>query len=111
MNDLKGEVAWLSDYDKRVLFQVETEVKYDGYIQREARRARNLSEKENKEIPEWVEYEEIAGLSSEAQEKLDGVRPRSIGQASRVPGITPADLASVLIHVEKGRRSGTGKSG
>jgi tRNA uridine 5-carboxymethylaminomethyl modification enzyme len=111
INDLEEEMPWLSDQDKRVLFQVETEIKYDGYIQREARRARNLCEKENKEIPEWVDYEEVAGLSREAQEKLSGVRPGSIGQASRVPGITPADVASVLIHIEKGRRSATGKSG
>ncbi|MGD9140505.1 MAG: tRNA uridine-5-carboxymethylaminomethyl(34) synthesis enzyme MnmG [bacterium] len=111
INDLLPEAPWLEAYDRRALFQAETEVKYNGYIQREARRARNLSEKEGKEIPEWIDYKEVAGLSREAQEKLGRVRPGSIGQASRVPGITPADVASVLIHIEKGRRSATGKSG
>jgi len=111
INDLLREAHWLEAYDRRALFQAETEVKYNGYIQREARRARNLSEKEGKEIPEWIDYKEVAGLSREAQEKLGRVRPGSIGQASRVPGITPADVASVLIHIEKGRRSATGKSG
>lgn len=111
VNDLIPESPWLGDYESKVLFQAETEIKYDGYIQREARRARNLSEKESKKIPEWIDYREVAGLSREAQEKLGRVRPASLGQASRVPGITPADVASILIHTEKGRRSATGKSG
>ena len=109
MNDLLDDAPWLATYGTRVRFRAETEIKYDGYIQREARRARNLIDKENKEIPEWVDYAEVASLSREAQEKLTGVRPRSIGQASRVPGITPADVASVLIHIEKGRRSAARK--
>jgi tRNA uridine 5-carboxymethylaminomethyl modification enzyme len=109
INDLLDDAPWLSAYGDGVLFRAETEVKYDGYIQREARHARNLSESENKEIPDWVHYESVISLSREAQEKLASVRPRSIGQASRVPGITPADLASVLIHIEKGRRSATRK--
>jgi tRNA uridine 5-carboxymethylaminomethyl modification enzyme len=110
-DDLLGEAPWLERYKARELFQAETEVKYDGYIQREHMRARRMIDKESKEIPDWVDYEEVAGLSSEAQEKLAGVKPFSIGQASRVPGITPADVACVLIHIEKGGRGATSKSG
>ena len=109
LGHLNWDAPWLAMYGRKVRFQVETEVKYDGYIQREARRARNLAEKENKEIPDWIDYEEIASLSREAREKLGEVRPRSVGQASRVPGITPADVASLLIHLEKGRRSAASK--
>ena len=108
-DDLIGEAPWLEPYGARVLFQVQTEIKYDGYIRRERKRARQLREKEAKQIPEWVDYEEVAGLSREAREKLAMVRPRSIGQAHRVSGITPADTACILIHIEKGRRRAASK--
>ncbi len=109
INDLLEDAPWLTTYGDKILFQAETGIKYNGYIQREARRARSHSELENQEIPDWVEYEDVVSLSTEAKEKLAGVRPRSIGQASRIPGITPADVASMLIHIEKGRRSATRK--
>ena len=111
LNDLMPEAPWLEECGAKVLFQVETEVKYDGYILREQARARRLIEKERKEIPDHIDYDEVAGLSREAREKLAGVRPRSIGQASRVAGITPADVGCILIHVEKGKRSAAGTSG
>jgi tRNA uridine 5-carboxymethylaminomethyl modification enzyme len=94
-------VPSLAEHDRRVLSRVETEVKYEGYIQRELRRVEDLCQKENKSIPGWVDYRRVAGLSQEATEKLSRVRPRSIGQAARVPGVTPADVSSVLIHMEK----------
>jgi tRNA uridine 5-carboxymethylaminomethyl modification enzyme len=105
IDDLLGEAPWLARYGGEELFRAETEIKYDGYIQREHMRARRLIEKGNKEIPHYIDYEEVAGLSREAREKLAGIRPLSIGQASRVPGITPADVTCVLIHIEKGGRS------
>jgi tRNA uridine 5-carboxymethylaminomethyl modification enzyme len=95
---------WLAEYEPRVLSQVETEVKYEGYIKRELRRARDLNRKEGKQIPGWLDYNSVPGLSLEATEKLSHVRPRSIGQAARVPGVTPADVSSVLIHIEKQSR-------
>jgi tRNA uridine 5-carboxymethylaminomethyl modification enzyme len=95
---------WLADYDTRVLNQVETEVKYEGYIRRELKRARDLSRKEGKRIPGWLDYASVPGLSLEATEKLGRIRPRSLGQAARVPGITPADVSTVLIHIEKHKR-------
>jgi tRNA uridine 5-carboxymethylaminomethyl modification enzyme len=101
---LVGTAPWLAEYDARVLAQVEMEVKYEGYIRRELKRARDLSRKEGKRIPGWLDYTSVHGLSREATEKLSLVRPRSIGQASRVPGITPADISSVLIHLERRSR-------
>lgn len=103
---LRSVAPWLAEYEPRILSQVETQVKYEGYIKRELRRARDLSRKEGKRIPGWLDYASVPGLSLEATEKLGNVRPRSIGQAARVPGITPADVSSVLIHIEKQRRTG-----
>jgi tRNA uridine 5-carboxymethylaminomethyl modification enzyme len=102
--DLIERAPWLSAYDAKVLTQVETEVKYEGYIRRELKRAQDLCRKERKVIPAWLDYAAVPGLSREATEKLSRVRPRSIGQATRVPGITPADISSVLIHLEKQAR-------
>jgi tRNA uridine 5-carboxymethylaminomethyl modification enzyme len=107
--DLAGVAPWLAEYDKRLLSRIETEVKYKGYILRERRRARDLSRKGRKVIPPRLDYAVVAGLSSEATEKLSRVRPRSIGQAARVPGITPADISSVLIHLAKQARMGARK--
>jgi tRNA uridine 5-carboxymethylaminomethyl modification enzyme len=100
-----GEAAsWLHGYDSKVLKQVEIEVKYQGYIERELRRAETFAQSENKPIPSWLGYRDVVGLSHEATEKLSRVQPRSIGQAARVPGITPADVSSILIHLEKRAR-------
>jgi tRNA uridine 5-carboxymethylaminomethyl modification enzyme len=111
IHDIMGEAPWLEHYAAGELFRAETEIKYDGYIRREHMRVRHLIEKESKEIPDWIDYEEVAGLSREAQEKLAGVKPLSIGQASRVAGITPADVACVLIHIERGGRGAPSESG
>lgn len=102
--DLRGEAPWLGEYPEQVLAQVETELKYRGYIERETLRAEDLARKEAKRIPAWIDYGLVPGLSREAQEKFGRIRPESLGQAARVPGITPADVSSVLIHMSK--RSG-----
>jgi tRNA uridine 5-carboxymethylaminomethyl modification enzyme len=106
---------WVERYDSKVLLQAEIEIKYRGYIDREMRRAEGVVRSEAKPIPVWVDYSSIAGLSREATEKLTRVRPRSIGQAVRVPGVTPADIANLLIHIEKhariARSAGVGNDG
>ena len=100
-----GKVApWLMDHEPKVLDRVETEIKYEGYIQRELKWARDLARQEERRIPAWMEYGDVQGLSREATEKLARVRPKSIGQAARVPGITPADVSTLLIHLEKHAR-------
>jgi tRNA uridine 5-carboxymethylaminomethyl modification enzyme len=101
IGDLAKTESWLGGYDSKVLAQVETEIKYRGYIDRELRRARDMVRKEGKMIPRSIDYTAVTGLSREATEKLSWVKPRSIGQAARVPGVTPADVASLLIHMEK----------
>lgn len=108
--DLAGAAPWLDEYDRRLLGRIETEVKYEGYILRERGWARDLSRKGRKVISPRLDYAAVAGLSHEATEKLSRVRPRSIGQAARVPGITPADISSVLIHLAKEARMGTSRN-
>jgi tRNA uridine 5-carboxymethylaminomethyl modification enzyme len=63
-----------------------------------------MKKMENKRIPEWVDYREIPGISSEAREKLEKIRPISIGQASRISGVNPSDISILLVDIEQGGR-------
>jgi len=85
------------DLDPEVVFQVEVETKYAGYIERQKSEISRLAESEERLIPDTFDYSLLRSLSTEARQKLAQHRPRSIGQASRVSGITPADLAVLLI--------------
>lgn len=76
---------------------VETEIKFAGYLEQQKKSIEKLKAAEAVAIPEWMEYGTISGLSREMREKLERVRPRTIGQASRIPGVTPAALS--LVHV------------
>jgi tRNA uridine 5-carboxymethylaminomethyl modification enzyme len=82
------------------LKSVETEVKYAGYLQQQARAIQRLKSAETKRIPEWFDYSNIPGLSREMKEKLTRLRPQTIGQASSLPGVTPAAVALLNVHVE-----------
>ena len=93
------------NYDKKILEQVETELKYEGYIKRQNSAIEEALRLEDKLIPEDIEYGEITGLRLEAVEKLTKLKPRSIGQASRISGVSPADISVLLIWFEKNKRS------
>lgn len=80
---------------------VQSEVKYEGYIARQHADIQRFKKVEKRLIPETIRYEKILGISREAQEKLSRIKPASLGQASRIPGINPCDLSLVAIHVEK----------
>jgi tRNA uridine 5-carboxymethylaminomethyl modification enzyme len=81
--------------------QVETRVKYEGYIKRQVEQVARFQKMEELNIPERFAFEELSGLSSEIVEKLEAVRPRSVGQAARMSGITPAAISVLLIHLKK----------
>jgi len=85
--------------DKEVLEQAEINVKYEGYIQREFELAEKINRLEHVYIPERLNFEEISSLSSEARQKLSQIRPRTLGQASRISGITPADISILMVHI------------
>jgi tRNA uridine 5-carboxymethylaminomethyl modification enzyme len=83
----------------------EIELKYAGYIARERTAAGRVSRMDELRIPEWLDYDTLHGISYEAREKLQVVRPLSIGQASRIPGLTPNDIHGVIVEVLKSRRA------
>jgi tRNA uridine 5-carboxymethylaminomethyl modification enzyme len=82
------------------LKSVETEIKYEGYLQQQQRAIERLKKAEKRSIPDWFEYKSVSGLSREMQEKLGKVRPRTLGQASRIPGVTPAAVSLVNVYIE-----------
>ena len=85
--------------------QVEIEVKYEGYILRQLRQVEQYKKMENKMIPQDIEYDDISSLRLEARQKLKEFRPVSVGQASRISGVSPADISVLLIYLEHRNRS------
>ncbi len=83
--------------DMNIFEQVEVEIKYEGYIQKQLKQVEQMRKLENKLLPENFDYTEIKGLRLEAQEKLNKIKPRNIGQASRISGVSPADISVLLI--------------
>ncbi|MCU0796878.1 MAG: tRNA uridine-5-carboxymethylaminomethyl(34) synthesis enzyme MnmG [Akkermansiaceae bacterium] len=83
---------------------IETEFKYEGHLQRQQLQVDRMARSEDKRIPETLEYREITGLKTEAKQRFTEIRPATLGQAARIPGITPADVAVLAVWLEKGRR-------
>lgn len=88
-------------YDSEVIYQVEINYKYGGYIEKAYKEAEKLQKIEEKQIPEDIDYQKIKNLASEAKQKLDKVRPRTIAQASRISGVNPADIAILAVYLKK----------
>jgi tRNA uridine 5-carboxymethylaminomethyl modification enzyme len=82
------------------LKSLETEIKYEGYLQQQQRAIERLKKAEQRSIPGWFDYQCVSGLSREMQEKLAKVRPRTLGHASRIPGVTPAAVSLVNVYIE-----------
>ncbi|NQT55175.1 MAG: tRNA uridine-5-carboxymethylaminomethyl(34) synthesis enzyme MnmG, partial [Desulfobacteraceae bacterium] len=91
----------LSNTDEQVAAEVETRIKYKGYIDRQERQVEKLKRMEDKRLPEDIDYQAIHGFSTEVREKLSKVRPISLGQASRISGVTPAALMAIQVHLKK----------
>jgi tRNA uridine 5-carboxymethylaminomethyl modification enzyme len=91
----------LSNTDEQVAAEVETRIKYKGYIDRQERQVEKLKRIEDTRLPEDIDYQAIHGFSTEVREKLSKVRPISLGQASRISGITPAALMAIQVHLKK----------
>lgn len=86
-----------------VLTTVETEIKYAGYIQQQVRQIARLNEAEGRLIPSSFSYQGVPGLSTEIVQKLERVRPESLGQARRIPGVTPAAIAVLDVYLSVSR--------
>jgi tRNA uridine 5-carboxymethylaminomethyl modification enzyme len=82
------------------LKSVETEIKYEGYLLQQRRAIDRLKKAEQRAIPEWFDYQSVSGLSREMREKLGRIRPRTLAQASRIPGVTPAAVSLVNVYIE-----------
>jgi tRNA uridine 5-carboxymethylaminomethyl modification enzyme len=84
-----------------VIEQVETELKYEGYIERQTRQIEVFKKTENRRIPEDIDYDAVPSLRIEARQKLKAIRPENIGRASRISGVSPADISVLLIYLSK----------
>ena len=99
-------VASFSSTVRNELKSVETEIKYEGYLLQQQRAMERMKKSEQRSIPGWFDYRSVSGLSHEMQEKLTHVQPRTLAQASRIPGVTPAavSLVNVFIEIQARRR-------
>ncbi|NLZ92866.1 MAG: tRNA uridine-5-carboxymethylaminomethyl(34) synthesis enzyme MnmG [Firmicutes bacterium] len=100
---LLGEKSSLSP---TVAQQVEIQIKYEGYINKQQQQINKYKKMENKLLPAGLNYLELKGISREAAEKLNQIKPRSLGQASRISGVSPADIAVLLVYLEQRNKQG-----
>jgi len=96
-----AEMAEGQAEDPNVADQVEIEIKYEGYISRQADEIERLRRNENTRLPDDLDFDVIGGLSNEIRQKLKEVRPETVAQASRIQGVTPAAISQVLVHLKK----------
>ncbi|MFB4161510.1 tRNA uridine-5-carboxymethylaminomethyl(34) synthesis enzyme MnmG [Geomicrobium sp. JSM 1781026] len=102
--DIEDMLQETPELDAEEKEQVEIQTKYEGYIAKQLEQVDRLKKMERKRIPDWVNYDDIQGLATEARTKLKEVRPLSVGQASRVSGVNPADVSILLVFLEQGRQ-------
>ncbi len=91
-------------YSKEVIEQVEIYIKYEGYIRKEEKEVIKMSDMENTKIPEDIDYDKVINLASEAKDKLKKVLPTSLGQASRISGVNPSDIAMLSVYLKKEKK-------
>ncbi len=89
------------EFEPEIQEAISIDIRYDGYIQRAMRKIEELKKMENKRIPEDINYPELQSISTEAREKLDKVRPETLGQASRISGVKPTDLQSLMAYLRR----------
>ena len=116
VDDLQDCLPGAQELDASVRRSVEIEVRYSGYIARQNEKIDQFRRMEGELIPDNIEYVSVAGLSSEAREKLEHIRPRSLGQASRIAGVKPSDVGNLLyymrkVHPPSGSGADSGKAG
>ena len=92
------------ELDPNIFEQVEIEIKYEGYIQKQLKQVEQMQKLENKLLPADFDYKKINGLRLEAQEKLNRIKPLNIGQASRISGVSPADISVLLIWLAQNKQ-------
>ena len=91
---------------KAVVNQVEISIKYKGYIEKQLAAARDFARLENRLLPDDIDYNKVTGLRIEARQKLLAIKPVSLGQASRISGVSPADISVLMIYLEQEKKRG-----
>jgi tRNA uridine 5-carboxymethylaminomethyl modification enzyme len=104
------EVAAL-ELDPEIAESFEVDVKYSGYVERQSVNVERMRKQEAVEIPLDLDFRTLTGLANEAKDKLTKFRPRTLGQASRIAGVRPPDVALLAVHVERRRREASGRPG
>ncbi|NLL95709.1 MAG: tRNA uridine-5-carboxymethylaminomethyl(34) synthesis enzyme MnmG [Clostridiaceae bacterium] len=99
-----SEIDQKADLSKEVLEQVTINIKYEGYLKRQMNQIDQFKRMEERRLPDDIDYSEIHGLSLEARQKLNSLRPLSLGQASRISGVSPADISVLLVYLESRKR-------
>jgi tRNA uridine 5-carboxymethylaminomethyl modification enzyme len=97
--DLKQKVEEITG-DSAPLQQIEIQTKYSGYIEKEYEMVEELKKQENMVIPEQIHYETIQSLSTEGRQKLEKIKPETIGQASRISGVSSSDIAVLMVYLK-----------
>ncbi len=100
-SDFRMDLVPCEEFDKLLLLSHETDIKYAGYVKRQKAQINTLIQSESSALPVDLQYSEIPGLSNEATEKLEEIKPATVGQASRIPGITPSALNQILVYLKK----------
>lgn len=102
--DLKNEFGILDGMSKQALEQAEIDVKYEGYIQKEKEQVEQFNKMEQRKLPADINYDEISGLRIEARQKLNKIRPQNLGQASRISGVSPADVTVLIVWLAQNKK-------
>ena len=101
--DLKETFGILDGISKQALEEAETDVKYQGYIQKEKEQIEQFNKMEHRRLPDDIDYDRIGGLRIEARQKLGKIRPRNLGQASRISGVSPADVTVLIVYLAQNK--------
>jgi tRNA uridine 5-carboxymethylaminomethyl modification enzyme len=107
LEDLFRATAVGADLDRQAVVTADLEIKYAGYFDRERAQAERMRRMGDFALDADLDYLEIRSLSLEARQKLSGLRPRTLAQASRIPGVSPSDLQNLVIEIERRRRLAT----
>lgn len=103
-NSLKEIDDELPGLDRETADEVEIMIKYEGYIKKQLQQAEQFKKLENKKIPQGIDFTAIKGISLEARQKLNSINPANLGQASRISGVSPADVSVLMVYIEQMRR-------
>lgn len=94
----------MPELDRETAEEIEVKIKYEGYIKKQLQQAGHFKKLENKRVPQEIDYDSIKGISLEARQKLKSINPENLGQASRISGVSPADVSVLMVYIEQMRR-------